>query len=155
MVVDKIIGKISDFEDSGLKIDKVMLDHYSMAKPHQKLKSLEGTAIGLSLPHGEHLFCGAVIYADDEKLIAVDLIEEDVIDVRPSGSIQWAKVAFNIGNMHHSAYLYEDRILVPYDPIIENLMKSIGVEYTRCTCRLDGERANHMTDGHTHHHHSE
>lgn len=152
MIIDRIIGKLSDYENSGLRVDRVMLDHYDMAKPHQKLRSQDGTVIGLSLDHGEHLFCGAVIYADDEKLIVADLIPEDVLDIRPSGNIQWAKTAFNIGNMHQSAYLYDDRILVPYDPIMENLIRSIGVTYTRCSCRLDGERANQMTGGHTHEH---
>ena len=78
MIIDRIIGKLGDYENSGLRVDRVMLDHYDMAKPHQKLRSQDGTVIGLSLEHGEHLFCGAVIYADDEKLIAVDLIPEDV-----------------------------------------------------------------------------
>ena len=79
MIIDRIIGKLSDYENSGLRVDRVMLDHYDMAKPHQKLRSQDGTVIGLSLDHGEHLFCGAVIYADDEKLIVADLIPEDVL----------------------------------------------------------------------------
>ena len=158
MIADKIIGRIEDFEDSGLRIDSVVLDHYDMAKPHQKLVSREGTVIGLSLSHGEHLYCGAVIYRDEEKIIAADLQPEDALDIRPEGNIQWAMAAFNIGNMHQSAYLYEDRILVPYDPIMENLIKNIGVAYTRCTCKLDGQRAglaadhSHSQHGHMHSH---
>ena len=38
MIIDRIIGKLSDYENSGLRVDRVMLDHYDMAKPHQKLR---------------------------------------------------------------------------------------------------------------------
>ena len=80
-------------------------------------------------------------YKDSERMIVVDMLPEDVLEIRPEGNRQWAKTAFNIGNMHHPAYLYDDCIRIPYDGILENLMKSIGVAYTRCERKLDGEKA--------------
>lgn len=152
MIIEKIVGKVQDFEAENLKTDKVVLDHYDMGKPHQKLVSESGEKIAVSLPHGENLFCGAVLYKDDEKIIAVDLKPEDALEIRPDGNRQWAKTAFNIGNMHHPAYIYDDCIVIPYDAIIENLLKAIGVAYRRCERKLDGEKANHVVGGHDHHH---
>lgn len=154
MIVEKILGSLRDFEAENLRVDKVLLDHFDMAKPHQRLKSEEGTIVAVSLPRSEHLFCGAVLYKDEEKLIAVDLMPEDVLEIRPEGNLQWAKTAFNIGNMHHPAYLKEDCILIPYDGILENLLKGIGVSYSRCRKKLEGERANYVVGGHSHSHHS-
>ena len=37
MIIEKVIGKIEDFDVEDLSIDRVMLDHYDMDKPHQKL----------------------------------------------------------------------------------------------------------------------
>lgn len=153
MIVEKILGNIRDFETEKVRVEKVRIDHLDMSRPHQKLKSEEGTVVAISLPHGEKLFCGAVLYKDDERLIAVDLIPEDVLEIRPKGNLQWAKTAFNIGNMHHPAYLYEDCIRIPYDSILEKLLMGIGVAYERCQRKLDGERANHVIAGHEHHHH--
>lgn len=152
MIIEKVLGSIQEFETENLKIDRVMLDHYDMSKPHQKLKSESGEIVAVSLPHGEHLFCGAVLYKDDEKIIVADLIPEDVLVIRPSGNLQWAKTAFNIGNMHHPAYLHEDCIVIPYDAIMENLIKGIGVPYERCERQLSGEKANHVVGGHSHSH---
>lgn len=152
MIIEKIVGKVQDFEKENLKTDRVILDHYDMGKPHQKLVSESGEKIAVSLPHGENLFCGAVLYKDDEKIIAVDLKPEDALEIRPDGNRQWAKTAFNIGNMHHPAYIYDDCIVIPYDVIIENLLKAIGVAYRRCERKLDGEKANHVVGGHDHHH---
>lgn len=152
MIIEKIIGKAEDFQSLGLKVDKVLLDHYDMSKPHQKLKTENGETVAVSLPHGEKLFCGAVLYKDDERMIVVDMLPEDVLEVHPVGNRQWAKVAFNIGNMHHPAYIHDDCIVIPYDAIMENLIKGIGVEYKRCERQLNGEKANHVLGGHSHSH---
>ena len=152
MIIENILGNINDFDTDGLKVDKVLLDHHDMSKPHQRLTTESGERIAISLQHGEHLFCGAVLYKDDEKIIAVDMIPEDVLEVRPEGNRQWAKAAFNIGNMHHPAYIYDDCIVIPYDAILENLLSSIGVSFLRCERKLDGEKAAHVVGGHHHHH---
>lgn len=155
IIIEKILGSVQDFDVSGLDIDKVVLDHYDMAKPHQKLKTESGEKIAVSLPHGENLFCGAVLYKDHEKLIYADLLPEDVLVIRPVGNLQWAKAAFNMGNMHHQAFLHEDCIVVPYDAIIENLLKGICVDYERCERKLDGLRAGHVVGGHSHRHYDD
>lgn len=152
MIVEKILGTIEDYASENLKIDRVLMDHYDLGKPHQKLKSEAGETVAISLPHGEHLFCGAVLYKDEEKIIAVDLIPEDALEIRPEGNLQWAKAAFNIGNMHHPAYLHEDCIVIPYDAILEHLLKGIGVNYVRCERKLTGQKANHVVGGHSHSH---
>lgn len=152
MIIEKILGNIDDFDTENLRIDKVMMDHYSMGKPHQKLKSTEGDTVAVSLPHGENLFYGAVLYKDEEKVIVVDLIAEEALEIRPVGNLQWGKVAFNIGNMHHPAYLYEDCIVIPYDPILETLMQSIGVEYRHCYRKLTGQKAGIVIGNHGHSH---
>lgn len=153
MIIETVLGNIDDFDMTGLKVEKVTLDHHDMAKPHQRLTTDSGEKIAVSLQHGEHLFNGAVLYRDDEKIIAVDMKPEDVLEIRPEGNRQWAKTAFNIGNMHHPAYIYDDRIVIPYDAILENLLNSIGVAFTRCERKLDGEKAAHVVGGHHHHHH--
>ena len=153
MIVEKIIGDARDFQGEDLKIDKVYLDYLGIGKPHKKLTAESGEKIAISLDHGEHLFCGAVLYKDSERMIVVDMLPEDVLEIRPEGNRQWAKTAFNIGNMHHPAYLYDDCIRIPYDGILENLMKSIGVAYTRCERKLDGEKAAQTVGNHQHHHH--
>ena len=150
MLVEKVIGKVQDFELEKLKVDRVLLDHDDINKPHQKFRTEAGETVAVSLPHGDRLFCGAVLYKDDDSIIVVDMPEEDVLEIYPQGNIQWARTAFNIGNMHQPAYLYEDRIMIPYDAVMENLINSLGVDYERCERKLDGERANCTSAGHSH-----
>lgn len=151
MIIETVLGKIEEFDTTGRAIDKIMLDHHDLAKPHQKVKTDSGMELAISLPHGQSLSCGAVLYQDDKKLAVVDLLPEDVLEIRPRGNQEWAKAGFNMGNMHHPAYLYTDCILVPYDSIIENLIQSMGIPFQRCQRKLDGHKANH-TYGHSHSH---
>lgn len=153
MVIERILGRLEDFQTEGMTIDRVWLDHHTLAKPHQKLKTESGMELAVSLPHGEHLYWEAVIYKDDTRLVVIDLVPEDVIEVRPEGTLEWGKAAFNIGNMHHPAYLSEETILIPYDGIIENMIQSMGIKCRRMELPLKGIRANHVHGhGHTHSH---
>lgn len=152
IIIEKLLGRAEDFNIEELEVDKVMLDCHDMAKPHQKLKTGNGEMIAVSLEHGENMFCGAVLYKDDKKIIVVDLMPEDALEIYPKGNLQWAKTAFNIGNMHHPAYLSDDHIIIPYDPVLESILKGIDVEYVRCMKQLTGEKAGIVVGGHTHRH---
>lgn len=152
IIVEKLLGKVEEFDMEGLRVHKVMLDRHDMAKPHQKVKTENGETIAVSLEHGQNLFCGAVLYKDHEKMIVADLLPEDVLEIYPKGNLQWARTAFNIGNMHHPAYLHDDHILIPYDPILESLLERIGVAYVRRQKKLTGEKAGIAVRGHSHSH---
>lgn len=152
IIVEKILGKAKDFDSRGLEADRVLLDRYDMAKPHQKLKTEKGAILAVSLSPGESMYDGAVLYKDQEKIITAELLPEDVLEIFPEGNLQWARTAFNIGNMHHPAYLQDDRIMIPYDPVLESLLKGIGVHYVRGQKQLIGEKAGITVGGHGHSH---
>lgn len=152
MIIEKTAGNLNDLAIGNRRIDPVLMDHYDLTKPHQRVKSQGGMDLAISLPRGEHLFAGAVLYQDEKKVVVVELLPEDVLEIRPAGTLEWGKAAFNIGNMHHPAYLLEDCILVPYDAIIERLMTSMEISCQRCNRKLEGQRANHVHGGHTHSH---
>ncbi|MEG0661813.1 MAG: hypothetical protein RR472_00895, partial [Anaerovoracaceae bacterium] len=148
------LGKKEDFDLEGLRLEVVEMDREQLEKPHQKAKSKEGNFYGISLPHGETLINQGVLYKDQERIVVIELVPEDVLEIMPEGNLQWAKAAFNIGNMHKRAYLREDGILLPYEEAMENLMKGLGIAYARKEKPLDGERANY-TYGRGHHHEGE
>lgn len=163
MRVEKIIGNIEEFQLDSRELDLVLLDHLDLSKPHQRVKSEGGRELAISLPHGETLSKGAVLYQDDKLVIAVELLEEDVYEIKPEGILQWARVSFNIGNMHQMAYITETDICIPCDPVMERIFTALDVKFTRTRRKLDGIRANisagarhghsHSHDDQGHHHH--
>lgn len=153
MIVEKILNNLNRIDLKSRSIDRVKLSHEEMMKPHQKVASEGGRVIGISLPQGEHLHNGDILYMDEAEIVAIDLIEEDVYEIRPKNNIEWARAAFNIGNMHQRAYLYSSCIRVPYDYVLERILESLGIEYSREKRKLDGIPANIPAAGSHHHHH--
>lgn len=157
MLCEKILGNIQDYkkidEVNDYKIDPIVLNHEELIKPHQKAKTKSGKQVAISLPLGDQLFYGAVLNADDNILTVVEMADEDILEIFPKNNFEWGKAAFNIGNMHHPAYLKDDSIVTPYDPAIERIFKALGIEYKKTVGKLDGERANvNQTQAHEHSH---
>jgi len=150
MMIEKILGRAEDFDLSSLTVDLVLFGHESLQKGHQRVKTESGRELLISLEHGTALFCGAVLYKDDELAIVADMHPEDVIEFRPRNNMEWAKAAFNIGNMHNPAYIYEDCILTPYDETLVRLASALDVPWERCMRKLDGLRAGVTVRGHSH-----
>lgn len=169
MIVEKVISNLKYTEIGCRRVDTVRMSHDQLMKPHQKVTSEGGRVVGISLPEGDHLHNGDILYLDESEAIVIDLLEEDVFELRPKTNIEWARAAFNVGNMHQRAYLYPDCIRIPYDYVMVRMLDSLGVEYSRELRKLDGLPANlpashgrhthgqseHMHDhehGHSHHH---
>lgn len=156
MIVEKIIANINERHTDGKIIDRILMDHHDLTKPHQKVKSESGQIIAISLEHGENLAPGSILYEDEERIVAIDLLPEDVLRIVPNGNIEWGRAAFNIGNMHQAAYIHKDCILVAYDAIMEGIIKKLGIKCERVECKLEGIRANvSQTDAHHYHHHGD
>lgn len=151
IIVEKILGRRHPDDGMDGQTDPVAMTHDQLQKNHQLAISRDGRRLGISLDENEKLFDGAILWQDGPVTVAVVLQEEDVLEVRPFGNEEWARVAFNIGNMHHAAYLYPTYIRIPYDPIVERMLESLGTPVIRKMAKLDGERAN-APAGHSHGH---
>ena len=154
MIIETIIGNIKDYATGDRSVEYIVLDRDRLSKPHQKVTSEAGESFGLSLPHGQTLSPGDVLYADEERVVVATLAPEEALVIRPEGQMQWARAAYNIGNMHQSAFIQEDQIVTPYDAILESVMQRLGVSCEKALCPIDGVRANvSQHEGHHHHHH--
>jgi urease accessory protein UreE len=150
VLIEKVLGNIAQTDAAGRAVDLVQLSADGMAKPHQKTVTEAGRELKISLPRGENLFCGAVLCMDEDMVIAVDMPEEKVFELRPRTHLEWARAAYSIGNMHQSAFLHEDCIRVPYDYVLEKMIAGLAVEYSIVRRKLDGLRANAADGVHGH-----
>lgn len=154
IIVDRILGILPEVHLESLELDPVPMDHSQLQKPHQKAVSRGGRVLGISLDKGEQLYPLAVLFVDDQVVVFVEQAEEDLLELRPANALDWARAAYNIGNMHQPAYLAEDCIRVPYDPVLPRMLDQLGIPWTRRTAKLEGFRAN-AAYGHTHSHEGE
>ena len=111
MVCEQILGKLSKFDTSGKTIEYVDIEWHEAFKKIHKKTTDHGTELGIRMDDSiltRGLYQGDVLYADDEKIIAVNTPPCEVIRVSltPGHEKQAAKVGVtqdillevNIGN---------------------------------------------------------
>ena len=153
MILEKTLGRIDDYPTGDRRREKILLDRDRLSKPHQKLRTENGESFAVSLQHGDALESGSVIYADDERVVYIELVPEDALVIVPKDDMQWARAAYNIGNMHHPSFICDGRIITPYDSVLESVIKKLDLAFERKSVPIDGTRAGvSYEQGHSHSH---
>jgi urease accessory protein len=97
----------------------------------RRVRTRGGRELMLALPTGSELGPGDVIYVGPDWYVAVQPAAEPVLAVTPRSSQEALRVAFEIGNRHFALALDGDRLLVPDDPAMEQLLGRLGVPWRR------------------------
>ncbi len=142
MIIEKIDKNIKLLDGEKRRIHTIELTHDDIEKRHQRLSADSGFEIAVSLAEGEALFDGAVLYENDEEIVVVKAAKEKVIIMEPRTNKEWGMLAYNIGNMHQKAFLTEKEILVPYDHVLEGVIRKFDVPMRIEECPILGTRAN-------------
>lgn len=153
MVIERVIANIKHIDIGSKHIDNVWVTHEDLLKPHQKLVSESGRILKISLDDGQKLKNGDILYENDESVAVLTLKAEKVFEIIPKNNMEWAKAAFNIGNMHQKLYIFEDKLCVPYDNVLERVIKALNVEWHITETTLNGLLANvNIGSSHSHSH---
>ena len=92
---------------------------------------------------------GDVVYVEDGVAVVVVDAPEDVLEVSPGATREWALSAYRLGNRHRPVRFLGDAILTPYDRSSAEVLRVHGVATRRAKRGLLGERCRAFM----HHHH--
>jgi urease accessory protein len=87
---------------------------------------LAGLEFGLALPTGTFLKAGDILYATTTKAFVVEAALEQVLVIKPKNTVEAAKAAHFIGNLHRDIDVLHDYILVLYEPALEIRLQKLG-----------------------------
>lgn len=152
MIIDKIEGKESELDLTGKTVHIAEFTEEQMAKGHQRFTATDGFEAAVSLENGAGMEDGTVLYAGGTDYILVRAAAEEVFVICPEEKKDWGKTCYNIGNMHKKAYFCGEEILVPYDAVLEPVLKKLHVSYRVEKRGITGERANISAGEHAHVH---
>lgn len=163
MVTDKVLGNLENFTVNSREVDKVYMEWFELEKKRIKKQTDRGEEIGIVVPADVHLKNHDVIYADQEKIIAIEQLPCELTVVRVDTMKQMGRLCFELGNRHLSLAISDNEVRVVYDEPTFLYLKKLGFDaekkrglfenYTVCHAHGHGEEAHH---GHTHgHHHHE
>lgn len=136
MLITKIKGNIVAEQLENKKIDWLELAWEELNKKVLKKKTLAGISISISLEEGEALNYGDILHQDEDGVIAIRTELESVYLIKPKTMFEMGTVAFEIGNRHTPCIIEENQILIRYDHTLENLFKTVGVDYEKTEDRL-------------------
>ncbi len=159
MICETILGTLSDEPYQNLHVDYVDIEWHDAFTRVHRLTSHDGEDVGIRmgndvLKHG--LNQDDVIYADDEKVIAVNIPACDAIRavVAKDHPGQIAKLCYEVGNTHTSMFRGEDdfTFYTPYhEPLLEKIAAIHGVTAEKVTKKFDFSKA--LSSSINDHHH--
>ena len=87
--------------------------------------------LALALPTGSTLTPGEILHVGPDWYVVVEGAAEPVLTVMPSSHEEALRIAFEVGNRHFTLALDGDRLLVPDDPAMDQLLTRLGVSFER------------------------
>lgn len=150
MLIEKVIGNLTDYPVGDRKIDRVMLEWYELDKKILRRQSQAGEEVGIRIEN--HLHEGDVLYADEQKVLVVDLRPCQLTEVAVHSRKEMGRLCFELGNRHLSLAIEEDNVRIPYDEPTFQYLQKLGFAPVKVE-----EKFSHFTVCHAHgdHHHGE
>lgn len=134
MIIEKIVGHIDDLDSdlvSSTHKEKVYLESSDLVKRIQRVKTDHGREIGIRLSEARDLNAGDVLFMDEKNIILIEVFPDDVIVIEPRNMNEMGTIAHQLGNRHLPAQFEEDKMLVQYDYLVEELLEELGLPYVR------------------------
>jgi urease accessory protein len=128
--VERVLGNLGDFALAGRAVERVALGADELERRILRLESSAGD-LGIRLTDDARLRDGDVLYADDRCVIAVAVVPDDVLVVRPRTRGEALAVAHAIGNRHAPLTVAGDEAIVRATPALEALLTELAVPFER------------------------
>ena len=159
MLCEKVLGKLSDPQFAGLRTDYVDIEWHDAFSRLHRLTSAEGEDVAVRMDNDvlkKGLNQDDVLYADDQKVIAVNIPECEAIRavVREDHPGQIAKLCYEVGNTHTTMFRGEDAFTfyTPYyDALFDKINAIHGVAGEKITMKFDFSKA--LSSSVNNHHH--
>ncbi len=130
-IITESRGHVREAELTGLERDVVVMTAEERRWGRRRLVTRGGRDLALALPTGTGVAPGAVLHVDRDWYVVVEGAMEGVLAVTPRSRDEGLRVAFEVGNRHFAVAVEGERLLVPDDPAMEQLLGRLGVAFER------------------------
>jgi urease accessory protein len=128
--IDALLGNLRDFPVGRREIERLPVASSAMTRRLLRLTSSLGD-LGLMLDGDVRIRDGDVLVADDARVIAVEVVPDDVLIAYPDSIAQAVEIAHALGNRHVPVIRDGDAIVAGYAAPLEELLQRSGVRYER------------------------
>lgn len=137
MICKEIIGHIDTYNIGNKTIDFLNLQWFETTKRIMRKQS-EGKqeVIIKFLKEGTKLKEGDIVYEDATKVVVVNVLPCDAIQVTPRSIYEMGTICYEIGNKHLPLFIQDDHVLIPYEKPLEHLLIATGYDVKKTHCKL-------------------
>jgi urease accessory protein len=121
----------------------------------RRTRTSKGRELALALPTGSVLEPGTLLAIGPDFYVEVEALPEPVLAVVPRSPSEAIRLAFEVGNRHFTLALEGERLLVPDDAAMRQLLERLGVAFERTEAVFTPIGAGHRHEpahGHGHDH---
>lgn len=131
MIVTHPHVHVHDADLSRLERDALVLTAEERRWGRRRVTTQAGRELALALPTGSVLVPGEILHVARDWYVVVEAATEPVLAVTPRSRAEGLRVAFEVGNRHFTLAIEGDRLLVPDDPAMEQLLQRLEVDWRR------------------------
>jgi urease accessory protein len=128
--IEALVGNLADFPVGARALERVPLASSAMLRRVLRLPSSIGD-LGLMFEDEQRLRDGDILVADDARVIAVQVVPDEILVAYPASIAQAVEVAHALGNRHIPIIREGDSIVAGYVPALEDLLQTLGVRFER------------------------
>ncbi|CAA7386240.1 urease accessory protein UreE [Chryseobacterium fistulae] len=126
MIINETIGNLIQ-NPTTKPVDYLDLEWFETTKRIQRKKTRLGIDIAIKfLREGQRLREGDILFEDDEKVIAVNIMETEAIVMSPASLLEMGTVCYEIGNKHIPLFIQDDKVLLPFEMPMYRWLEASG-----------------------------
>ena len=131
MVITHPHVHLHDADLSRLERDALVLTAEERRWGRRRVTTQAGRTLALALPTGSVLTPGEILHVGPGWYVVIEAAPEPVLAVTPRSREEAIRIAFEVGNRHFTLALDGERLLVPDDPAMDQLLGRLGVAFER------------------------
>jgi urease accessory protein len=135
--------------------DSAVLAHDERHLRRRAIETARGDRVLVDLPEPVALNDGDRLVLEDGRHIEIIAAQEPLYDIRASGPVHLAELAWHIGNRHLAAAIEANRILILRDHVIKAMLEGLGAAVSDVSepfKPVRGAYSGHGGHGHDHAH---
>jgi urease accessory protein len=137
LTVERILPRLSDGERAAKERDHLSMTSEERRWVRRRAISASGRSVALALPTGTVLHPGDILANEPRWYLEVEAAEEAVLAVRPRDNQAALRIAFEVGNHHFPLAIQGEKLLVPDDTAMLQLLKRLGEPWERIRAVFD------------------
>lgn len=143
----RAIAVTADTRTEPVDVVTLPADERHMRRRALSLRS--GEVILADLPIATRIRHGERLVLEDGAQVLVEAAVELLVEARAGSPMEFARLAWRIGNCHAPVAIFEDTLRIVYDPVLRAMLEAAGAQVRDIEAPFDPDPA---LSGGQHHH---